>query len=153
VLVLLVALLLVAGCSAADASNSADAVATYEAALAPLKKRSDVLEKRFAAVQGTGYTGPEQVRDVLAEIIPEYAELLRQTRAIEVEGPALEKAHETLIASLVLQQQGLELALRGMDEGDSAMVARAGRALEQAQRLVEKHRRLLAAARRHDVPD
>ena len=147
ILVVLVSLLFLMGCSAADARSSDDPVATYEAALAPLKKRSDVLEKQFAAVQGKGYRGPQQVIDVLAEIIPKYAELLDETRAIKPETPELVKAHKVLIQSLLLQQQGLTLALQGMRQGDSAKVARAGRALEQAQSLVDEHRRLVAAAR------
>ncbi len=147
VLAVLAALTLAVGCSTADAKDTQDAVASYESALAPLKKRSDVLEERFAAAQGEDYTGPEQVREVLVEIIPEYAELLEETRDIEVEGRALEEAHEALIQSLELQQSGLEMALRGMEEGDAAEVARAGRALEKAQALVEEHRALLADAR------
>lgn len=151
ILALTVAMLLLTGCSAADAKADADAVAKYEAALAPLKKRSDVLEKEFAAVQGPHYRGPRQMRRVLAEIIPRYAELLEQTKAIEVDGPELQKAQAALVASLERQQDGLELALRGIDAGDRAMLARAGRDLERAQALVERHRRLLAEARsRHD---
>ncbi len=51
------------------------------------------------------------------------------------------------MASLEKQQEGLELALRGMHEGDPAMVRRAASPLKRAQALVEKHRRLLADAR------
>ena len=149
--VVVAALLLFSGCSAAGAmgwgDSDEDPVAAYEAALAPLKKRSDVLEQKFAEVQGQGYTGPEQVRSVLEEIIPEYAELLDETRDIEVASPDLQDAQEALVASLEKQQEGLELALRGMREGDPALVRQGGVALERAQALVDKHRRLLAAAR------
>jgi hypothetical protein len=142
---------LVAGCSAADAEAGdrqvVGTVAGYQAALDPLKERSDVLEERFAAVQGDRYTGPGQVRKVLAAIIPEYAELLDETRAIEVEGVELEKAHDALLASLERQQEGLELALRGMERDDAVLVAEGGRSLERAQALVKKHRRLLVQAR------
>lgn len=151
VLVAVAGLLLVTGCSAAGAlgwdDTDGDPVAAYEDALAPLKERSDVLEEKFAAVQGPGYTGPERVREVLQEIIPEYAELLEATEQIEVDSPELEKAHEALVASLEKQQEGLELALRGMQTGDSEQVRRARVALTRAQALVEKHRTLLAAAR------
>ena len=149
ILALLVAALLLTGCSAADAKGSADTVAKYESALAPLKKRSDVLEKKFASVQGAHYRGPRQMRRVLATIIPQYAELLDETRAIDVEGAELEKAQAALVASLERQQSGLELALRGIDHDDRAMLSRAGRQLERAQALVVRHRRLLAEARRH----
>jgi len=142
---------LVAGCFPAGADGgdgrAVDTTAAYEAALEPLKKRSDVLEERFAEVQEEGYRGPGQVRRVLAEIIPEYAELLDETRALEVEGTDLEKAHELLLASLERQQEGLELALQGLEEGDTVLVAEGGQALKQAQTLVRKHRRLLARAR------
>jgi len=142
---------LVAGCFPADADGgderAVDTTAAYEAALEPLKERSDVLEERFAAVQEEGYRGPGQVRRVLAEIIPEYAELLDETRTLEVEGADLEKAHELLLASLERQQEGLELALQGLEEGDTVLVAEGGQALKQAQTLVRKHRRLLARAR------
>jgi hypothetical protein len=142
---------LVAGCSTADAEPGdrqvVETLASYQAALNPLKERSDLLEERFAAVQGDGYTGPEQVREVLAEIIPEYAELLDETKAIEVEGVELEKAHDALLASLERQQEGLELALRGMERDDAVLVAAGGRSLERAQALVKKHRRLLVQAR------
>lgn len=135
--------------SGAEARDGAivDSVAGYDAALDPLKKRSDVLEEKFAAVQGDGYTGPERVRDVLTEIIPEYAELLEETRAIEIDQPALEKAHEVLVDSLERQQEGLELALRGMEQDDTVLVAEGGQALQEAERLVKQHRRLLARAR------
>jgi hypothetical protein len=106
-----------------------------------------VLEDRFAEVQAEGYSGPLTVRDVLAEIIPEFATLLKETRAIEVEGPELEEAHDVLLASLERQQDGLELALSALDEGDAAPMAEAGTALEEAQRLLEEHRDLLARAR------
>lgn len=145
--------MLVAGCLPADADAgdgvdaTVDSPAAYEAALEPLKERSDVLEERFAAVQGEGYRGPGQVLRVLTEIIPEYAELLDETRAIEVEGTDLEKAHDLLLASLERQQEGLELALQGLEEGDTVLVAEGGHALKQAQALVRKHRRLLARAR------
>ncbi|HSE10656.1 MAG TPA: hypothetical protein VLB29_18475 [Nocardioidaceae bacterium] len=119
----------------------------YDAALDPLKKRSDVLEDQFAAVQGDGYTGPDQVRDVLAEILPEFAALLEETRAIAVEDPALERAHAVLVASLERQQEGLERALKGLEEGDMVMVAEGGRALQDAERLLKQHRRLLSRAR------
>jgi predicted nuclease with TOPRIM domain len=151
VLALLAALVLVVGCSAAgaaDRDDPVDTVARYDEALAPLKERSDVLEKRFAEVQGEGYTGPDQIRDVLSDIIPEYAVLLEKTREIEVEGAALEEAHRVLLESLERQQEGLELALEALDSDDSMRMVRAGRALEEAQRLVEEHRRLLARARR-----
>jgi hypothetical protein len=148
----LAVLVLATGCSAAgamhgDSADAEEAIATYEAALAPLKKRSDVLEQKFAEVQGEGYSGPGQVRDVLVEIIPQYADLLEATQAIEVEGADLEKAHELLVASLERQQEGLELALRGMKEDDPTLVRRAGKALQEAQALVERHRDLLADAR------
>jgi hypothetical protein len=151
VLVLVAALLLLVGCSAADAKGKVDAVAKYDAALAPLKKRSDVLEAQFARVQGRHYRGPQQMRRVLAEIIPKYAELLEETRAIEVEGDRLRKAHAMLIASLERQQDGLELALRGIDDDDRTELARAARNLERAQKLVERHRRLLAQVRRQET--
>ena len=144
------ALVLVGGCSAgAEARDRmvVDTVASYQEALDPLKERSDILEEQFAAVQGDGYSGPEQVRDVLAEIIPEYAELLDQTKAIEVEGAALESAHDVLVASLERQQEGLELALRGLEQDDTVLVAEGGQALKQAESLVKKHRLLLARAR------
>jgi hypothetical protein len=149
------ALGLVAGCSAADADASGkgeeattvDSVAAYDEVLEPLKKRSDVLEDRFAEVQGEGYSGPLTVRDVLTEIIPEFATLLEETRAIEVEGGELEEAHDVLIASLERQQEGLELALRALDEDDSALMAEAGAELREAQDLLEEHRDLLARAR------
>jgi hypothetical protein len=150
ILVLLAALILLVGCSAADAKGKPDAVARYEAALAPLKKRSDVLERKFAHVQGAHYRGPAPMRRVLAEIIPEYAELLQETKGIEVEGEELKKAHAVLITSLERQQDGLELALRGIEANDRSMLARAGRDLERAQALVERHRRLLAEARQQD---
>ena len=148
-------MVLVAGCLPADADggeggavdSTIDSPAAYEAALEPLQERSDVLEERFGAVQGEGYRGPGQVRRVLAEIIPEYAVLLDETRAIEVEGTDLEKAHDLLLASLERQQEGLELALQGLEEGDTVLVAEGGQALKQAQALVRKHRRLLARAR------
>jgi len=139
------------GCSATGASGAdgtgADSVETYASRLAPLKERSDVLEERFASVQGEGYTGPEKVREVLVEIIPEYAELLEETRDIEPRGDELAEAHEVLIASLERQQEGLELALRGMEADDSAALSDAALALEEAQELVEEHRSLLAEAR------
>jgi hypothetical protein len=142
---------LVAGCFPADADDRAndpiDSPAAYDAALEPLKERSDVLEDRFAAVQGEGYRGPRQVRRVLSEIIPEYAALLDETRAIEVEGVDLEKAHDLLLASLMQQQDGLQLALRGLEQGDTVLVAEGGQTLKQAQALVRKHRRVLARAR------
>jgi hypothetical protein len=151
ILALLVAALLLTGCSAADAKGAADTVAKYESALAPLKKRSDVLEKKFASVQGAHYRGPRQMRRVLAAIIPQYAELLDETKAIDVEGPDLEKAQAALVASLERQQRGLELALRGIDHDDRTMLSRAGRELERAQDLVVRHRRLLADARRQQA--
>lgn len=147
------ALGLVAGCSAADASGKGDKAATvrsvtaYDEALEPLKKRSDVLEDRFAEVQAEGYSGPLTVREALAEIIPEFATLLEETRAIEVEGPELEEAHDVLLASLERQQDGLELAVSALDEDNAALMAEAGTALEEAQRLLEEHRDLLARAR------
>ena len=98
-------------------------------------------------MQGEGYTGPEQVREVLVEIIPEYAELLEETRDIEPRDDELAEAHEVLIASLERQQEGLELALRGMEADDSAALGDAALALEEAQKLVEEHRSLLAEAR------
>jgi hypothetical protein len=146
------ALVLVAGCSAADASGEGkdtspvDSAAAYDEALEPLRKRSDVLEDRFAEVQAEGYSGPLTVRGVLAEIIPEFATLLEDTRAIEVEGAALERAHDVLLESLEAQQEGLELALRALDEDDSALMAEAGTALQEAQRLLEEHRDLLTRA-------
>jgi len=147
----LATLTLVVGCSATGASGAdgtgADSVETYASRLAPLKERSDVLEERFASVQGEGYTGPEKVREVLVEIIPEYAELLEETRDIEPRGDELAEAHEVLIASLERQQEGLELALRGMEADDSAALSDAALALEEAQELVEEHRSLLAEAR------
>lgn len=144
---------LVTGCSVADASGkrgdnaTVDSVSAYDAALAPLKKRSDVLERRFAEVQSEEYTGPDTVRDVLAEIVPEYAALLEDTRAIEVEGAELEEAHDVLLASLERQQEGLELALQALDEEDSDLIVEAGLALEEAQGLVDEHRTLLARLR------
>jgi len=139
------------GCSSAGASGGEDAeadpVETYQSTLAPLKERSDVLEERYASVQGEGYTGPEQVREVLVEIIPEYAELLEQTRDIEPPGDELAEAHAVLLASLERQQDGLELALRGMEEDDSGALSDAALALEEAQELVEEHRSLVAEAR------
>lgn len=136
--------LLLAGCSAADARGGADAVAQYEAALAPLKKRSDRLEEKFASVQGTHYRGPAQLRRVLAQIVPQYARLLERTRAIEVHGARLEQAHRLLVASLERQLDGLE-------RDDQALLQRAGRDLEKAQALVERHRRVLAEARSRET--
>lgn len=147
-LVLCAALLLVTGCSAADATARGDAVARYEAALAPLKKRSDVLERQFAHVQGKYYRGPAPLRRVLHEIIPQYAELLGQAKRIEVQGPELKKAQALLIASLDRQQDGLVLALHGLEQDNEAKLARAGRVLEQAEALVVRHRRVLAEAAR-----
>jgi hypothetical protein len=155
VLTLLVALVLglATGCSFADASGkgngvtTVDSVAAYDEALEPLKKRSDVLEDRFAEVQAKGYSGPLTVRDVLEEIIPEFAALLEETRAIEVEGAELEQAHDVLLESLEAQQEGLELALRALDEDDSGLMAEAGAGLREAQRLLEEHRDQLARAR------
>jgi uncharacterized membrane protein len=85
---------------------------------------------------------------VLAEIIPQYAGLLEQTRAIEVEHPALVETHEILLASLERQQEGLEMALRALDTGDDVLMAEAGLALKEAQGLVQEHRVLLRRARR-----
>jgi hypothetical protein len=155
VLALLAALVLglVTGCTTADATGEGegvavgDSVAAYDEALGPLKQRSDVLEDRFAEVQASDYTGPLTVRDVLAEIIPEFATLLEETRAIAVEGEALTEAHDVLLASLERQQEGLELALRALDENEPSLMAEAGEALEEAQDLVEEHRELLARAR------
>jgi hypothetical protein len=158
VLLAALALGLVAGCSTADASGkgddatAVDTVAAYDEALEPLRRRSDVLEDRFAEVQAEGYSGPLTVRGVLAEIIPEFATLLEETRGIEPEGVALEKAHGTLLESLERQQEGLELALRALDEDDPALMAEAGAVLQDAQSLVEEHRDLLARART-EVPD
>jgi hypothetical protein len=152
--------MLLVGCSVADASgrargpseggptSAAEAVAAYNAALDPLRRRSDVLEQRFAEVQAANYDGPDTVRDVLAEIIPQYAGLLEQTRAIEVEHPALVETHEILLASLERQQEGLEMALRALDTGDDVLMAEAGLALKEAQGLVQEHRVLLRRARR-----
>ena len=153
-LALLVGSLLLGGCSTAGAAagvtTAADhrkAVAAYDAALKPLKERSDVLEERFAAVQRTDNDDPEQLREVLEEIIPAYAKLLQETRRIQVDDAAVKVAHESLLASLEEQQKGLELALRALDEGDSDLMTKAGTSLERARRLLLEHRRLLSRAR------
>lgn len=152
--------MLLVGCSISDAAgrtrspaeggrtSTGDAVAAYDAALDPLRKRSDVLEERFAEVQAANYDGPDTVRDVLAEIIPEFAGLLEETRAIEVDDPVLVEAHRTLLASLERQQEGLEMALRALETGDDTLMAEAGLALKEAQGLVQEHRILLRRARR-----
>ncbi len=140
------ALALSAGCSAADATAT-DPVASYKEALAPLKQRSDVLEDEFAGAQAKGYDGPGALHDVLVEIIPEYAELLEETRAIEVDDD-LGDAQSALVASLEAQQRGLELALSGLEDDDAAKMRKAGNLLQKAQRLVDEHRRLLAKASR-----
>lgn len=123
-------------------------VAEYEAALEPLRKRSDVLERRFARAQGKDYTGPDRLREVLEDIVPEYAALLEEVRAVEVRHRPLARAHDVLLESLERQQEGLETARQGLAEDDSLLVARAGKRLVQAQDLLHTHRRLLAEARR-----
>lgn len=146
---LLAGLLLVGGCSTADAAGGSHgkAVTAYDEALQPLKERSDVLEQRFAAVQRHDDRDPERLRGVLEEIIPAYAELLEETRGIEVDDTEVKAAHESLLASLEEQQKGLELALRALDEGDSALMAKAGSSLVRARELLLEHRRLLRRAR------
>jgi hypothetical protein len=134
--------------AAALAAVEVDSVKEYDETLDPLRKRSDRLEERFAFVQGKGYSGQGKVRDVLEEIVPEYAELIARAGSIEVRGKALGKAHERLLASLEEQQRGLELALKGLVEDDTLLVARAGAKLDHAQELLEEHRRLLESARR-----
>lgn len=136
------------GSHSAAAAVEVDSVRKYDATLDPLRRQSDLLEKRFAHVQGKGYTGPAKVRDVLEEIVPEYAELVDEAQGIEVRGKALARAHRKLLASLAEQQRGLELALEGLVDDDTLLVARAGARLDHAQRLLVQHRRLLAAARR-----
>lgn len=137
-----------AGQSAAAASAvEVDSVEEYDATLDPLRRQSDLLEKRFAHVQGTGYTGQGKVLVVLEEILPEYSELVDEAQGIEVSGKALNRAHQRLLASLEEQQRGLQLALEGLVEEDSVLVARAGAKLDRAQDLLAQHRRLLAAAR------
>ncbi|HEX6246931.1 MAG TPA: hypothetical protein VFZ64_03595 [Nocardioidaceae bacterium] len=123
-------------------------VEAYDAALDPLRKRSDVLEKRFARVQRPGRAGPDRVRDVLEEIVVEYADLLEESRAIEVEGGRLRRAHVALLASLEAQQEGLELALQGVETGDAALLAEAAALMSRAQEQLDEHRRLLARAGR-----
>ena len=146
---LLAGLLLVGGCSTADAAGGGHgkAVTAYDEALRPLKERSDVLEQRFAAVQRHDNHDPEQLRRVLEEIIPAYAELLEEARGIGVDDAEVKAAHESLLASLEEQQKGLELALRALDEGDSALMEKAGSSLEKARELLLEHRRLLRRAR------
>ena len=123
-------------------------VEEYDAALEPLRERSDVLERRFALAQGKDYTGPERLREVLEEVVPEYAALLEEARAIEVRHRPLARAHDALLDSLERQQEGLEAALQGLAEDDSLLMARAGKRLVQAQELLRTHRSLLADARR-----
>lgn len=136
------------GQRAAAAGAEVDSVKEYDATLDPLRKESDVLEKRFAHVQGRGYAGQARVRAVLEEIVPEYADLVDEAEAIEVRGKALGRAHRKLLASLAEQQRGLELALEGLVNDDTLLVAKAGARLDHAQQLLVQHRRLLAAARR-----
>lgn len=133
--------------AAAAAPVRVESVKEYDATLDPLRKRSDRLERRFAHVQGKGYSGPGRVREVLEEIVPEYAELIEEASTIDVRGQALGKAHDKLLASLEEQQRGLELALEGLVEDDTMLVARAGAKLDHAQQLLVAHRRLLASAR------
>ncbi|MGH3370764.1 MAG: hypothetical protein ACRDPR_12275 [Nocardioidaceae bacterium] len=150
VVLLTVALAPVGACTAGDAAGragdrEADPVAAYETALAPLKRRSDVLEKRFATAQADG-ADPARIREVLEQVTTAYAGLLERTRAIEVDDPAVETAHESLLAGLEHQQRGLELALRAVETDDTALMEQAGAALAEAQRLMDEHRRLLARA-------
>ena len=147
---LLAALVLLGGCSMAGAASGvshADAVKDYDAALEPLKVRSDVLEERFAEIQQDEHADPQKVRQVLEEIIPAYAELLDKARLIEVDDEEVKAAHQELIASLEAQQKGLELALRSLKDGDSDLMSEAGSDLEEARQLLLKHRRLLSRAR------
>lgn len=123
-------------------------VEEYDAALEPLRRRSDVLERRFEDVQGPDRIDPQEVRRVLEEIVPEYATLLDRVRAIEIRHRPLAEAHQALLDSLERQQAGLENALQGLAEDDATLVARAGRQLVQADHLLREHRRLLADARR-----
>jgi chaperonin cofactor prefoldin len=153
-LALLLGSQLTSGCSSAGAAAGAtatadhhQAVAAYDDALKPLKARSDVLEERFAAVQRTDRGDPEQLREVLGEIIPAYAELLDEARHIKVEDASVKVAHEALLASLEEQQKGLELALRALEENDSGLMTKAGTSLGRARALLLKHRRLLSRAR------
>lgn len=124
-----------------------DTVAEYDAALEPLRRRSDVLERRFARAQSGGPAGPERVHDVLEETVRAYAGLLDEARAIEVRHRPLVRAHRALLDSLERQQEGLETALRGLAEDDAVLMARAGRKMVRAQELQALHRRLLARAR------
>lgn len=146
---LLAGLLLVGGCSVAGAAppSHQEAVAAYDAALKPLKHRSDILEERYAALRQAGHAGPAQVRQVLGELVPAYAALLAKARAIEVHDSGVKAAHEALLASLDAQQRGLRLALRALEQGDATMMARARASLERAERLLLEHRRLLKQAR------
>lgn len=122
-------------------------VAEYDAALEPLRQRSDVLERRFARAQRADGAGSDRLREVLAEIVPEYAALLERARAIDVRHRPLARAHDALLDSLERQQEGLETALDGLTEDDAVLLARAGEHLVRAQELQRTHRRLLAEAR------
>ena len=141
--------ILLAGCATAadaDAGSRADGVSAYDAALEPLRERSDVLERRFATVQQHSPDAAE-LAAALDDIVPAYADLLAKARAIEP-APEVRAAHAALIDSLESQQEGLELAQQAVEDGDPALMARAGRALNEAQALLDKHRHLLAEARR-----